>query len=222
MKNAHLRFGHLTYTKVFKKTNTRFRVPLDRFIGEPESGAQMKAHLISVVGGDTQIAALSAAVANRDSFSIDAPDGSSFRASLGANAECYRGSLQAEGQKRPLRHMVAVSEELVQTTTGKATEHAIIFDSSSRFVWASLAHIHGVPGIEEWADWVINDLMRLKAIDPLIGIGCNPVLVNGSKGLFMNSISRGLREGRLRLPENNGPVDWSPTSLSRLLVPELT
>lgn len=114
MKNAHLRFGHLVYTKAFKKTTTHFKLPLDRFIGESESGSQMKAHLISVIGGDTQIAALSAAVVTRDWFTIEAPDQTSHRVCLGANAECYRGSLQLEGQKRPLRHLVAVSEELAQ------------------------------------------------------------------------------------------------------------
>jgi hypothetical protein len=66
VKNAHLRFGHLVYTKILKKTTTRFRLPLDRFIGESESDTVAKAHFISVIGGDTQIAALSAAVAVQD------------------------------------------------------------------------------------------------------------------------------------------------------------
>lgn len=222
MKNAHMRFGYLSYTKILKKTSTRFRVPLDRFIGEPESGGLMKAHLISVVGGDTQIAALSSAVANRDSFSIETPNRATFLIFLGSNAKCYRGSLPIEGHKKPLRHLVAVSEELVQISSGKLAERAILFHNSAQFVWASVAQIHGVPGTEEWADWVIKDLKRLKALEPLIGIGCDPVLVKGAKGLFMNSISRGLREGKLQLPIENGPVQWSPTSLLQLLVPELT
>lgn len=221
MKNAHLRFGHLVYTKAFKKTTTHFKLPLDRFIGESESGSQMKAHLISVIGGDTQIAALSAAVANRDWFTIEAPDHAAFRVSIGPNAECYRGSLQLEGQKRPFRHLVVVSEELAQAASGKKTERAVIFHDSAQFVWASLAHIYGVPGIEEWAEWIMRDLKRLKAIQPLVGIGCSPVLVKGAKGLFMNCISRGLREGKLRLPDRNGPVQWSGTPLSQLLVAEL-
>ncbi|MGH9570867.1 MAG: hypothetical protein ACRD4F_14575, partial [Candidatus Angelobacter sp.] len=183
--------------------------------------SQMKAHLISAIGGDTQVAALSAAVANRDWFTVEAPDQTSFRVSLGAKAECYRGSLQPEGQTRPLRHLVAVSEELAQIASGKSTERAIVFDDSAQFIWASLAHIHGVPGTEEWADWVVSDLERQNAIQPLAGIGCSPVLVKGAKSLFMNCISRGLREGKLRLPANNGPVQWSRTSLTQLLAPEL-
>jgi hypothetical protein len=221
VKNAHLRFGHLSYTKAFKKSTTHFKVPLDRFIGEPEQNSQMKAHLISVIGGDTQIAALSAAVANRDWFTVEGPDRTSCRVSIGANAECYRGSLPVEGQKRPLRHLLAVSEELAQAASGKNTERTIILDDSPRFVWASLAHAHGVPGISEWADWIVDELKRLQAIQVLVGIGCNPLVVKGPKGLFMNCISRGLRERRLQFPDNNGPIQWNRLSLSQLLLPEV-
>jgi hypothetical protein len=221
VKNAHLRFGHLTYTKVFKKSATHFKVPLDRFIGEPEPSSSMKAHLISLIGGDTQIAALSAAVANQDCFAVEGGGRTSCRVSLGAKAECYRGSLQLEGHKRPLRHLVAVSEELAQTASGMNPERTIIFDDCAQFVWASLAHVHGLPGTSEWADWMIGELKRMNAIQSLVGIGCNPVLVKGSKGLFMNCISRGLRERKLRLPENNGPIQWSRLSLPQLLLPEL-
>jgi hypothetical protein len=64
MKNAHLRFGWLTYVKSTEKTTTSIKVRLDRFIGEvlPDPPRQAKAHLISVIGGDTQIAAVSAAI----------------------------------------------------------------------------------------------------------------------------------------------------------------
>jgi hypothetical protein len=223
VRNAHLRFGRLVYTRAFKKTTTHFKVPLDRFIGEtePESPGQMKAHLISVVGGDTQIAAVAAAIANRDWFTVETPDGKSFRITLGANAECYRGSLQVEGSQRPLRHLIGVSEELAQIGSGKNTERTIVFDGSAHFVWASLAHVHGLPGREEWADWVVGELNRIKAIRPLIGIGCSPVLVKGPKGLFMNCVSRGLREGKLLFPKGNGPIQWDRVSLSQLLASEV-
>jgi hypothetical protein len=100
VKNAHLRFGHLVYTKILKKTTTRFRLPLDRFIGESESDTVAKAHLISVIRGDTQIAALSAAVANSDSFTIEAPEHTPFHVTLGSNPESYRGSLQMRNLER--------------------------------------------------------------------------------------------------------------------------
>ncbi len=217
MKNAHLRFGHLIYTKALKKTTTRFKVPLDRFIGESESNSVAKAHLISVIGGDTQIAALAAAVANNDSFTVEAPDQSAFRVTLSAKAQCYRGSLRTEEQKRPLRHLVAISEELSQAANGKNTERAILFDGAPQFVWSALTHIHGLPGTPDWAEWIIDELNRLQALQPLIGIGCSPVLVKGPKGLFMNCISRGLRDGKLHFPESNGSIEWSAVMLSQLL-----
>ncbi len=220
MKNAHLRFGHLIYTKALKKTTTRFRVPLDRFIGEPESNSMVKAHLISVIGGDTQIAALAAAVAIADSFTVEAPDHTAFRVTLGAKAQCYRGSLHLEEHKRPLRHLVAISEELAQVGSGKNTERAILFDDASQFVWSALTHLHGLPGMPEWAEWIVDELKRLQALQPLIGIGCSPVLVKGPKGLFMNCISRGLRDGKLHFPESNGSIEWSAMTLSQLLSSE--
>ena len=218
MKNAHLRFGHLVYTKVLRKTTTRFRVPLDRFIGESESGSQVKAHLISAIGGDTQIAALSAAVSGRDWFTIEAPDDTSLHVTLGANAEFYRGSVQVDGNKRPLRHLVAISEELAQVGSGKTPERVILFDDAPQFVWPTLAHVHGLPGAPEWASWISAELRQMRAIQPLIGIGCSPVLVKGPKGMFMNLIGRGLRKNKLGLPDGNGPIQWEQVSLAELLV----
>ena len=222
MKNAHLRFGRLGYTKALKNTTSHFKVPLDRFIGEPlEDRSLLKAHLISVVGSDTQIAGIGAAITNREWFSVEFPAGPSFRVTLDHNAQCYRGSINLDGTKHPLRHLVAASEELSQVGTGKITERVILPDESPEFVWRSLAQIHGLPSLSHWAGWLVGELKRLKKIEPLRGIGCNPVLVKGPKGMFMNCLSRGLRAGKLQFPESNGPVPWSRLTLSQLLNPEV-
>ncbi len=75
MKNAHLRFGWLTFVKSTEKTTTSIKLRLDRFIGEvlPDPPRQAKAHLISVIGGDTQIAAVSAAISLGDRFMVEGP-----------------------------------------------------------------------------------------------------------------------------------------------------
>jgi hypothetical protein len=222
MKNAHLRFGRLGYTKVLKNTTSHFKVPLDRFIGEPlQDRSLLKAHLISIVGSDTQIAAIGAAIASREWFSVEFPEGSTFRITLDGNAQCYRGSVSLDGTKHALRHLVAVSEELSQVGAGKITERVILPDESPEFVWRSLAQIHGLPGASDWAGWLVGELKRLKKIEPLRGIGCNPVLVKGPKGMFMNCISRGLRAGRLQFPDGNGPIHWNRFTLSQLLHPEI-
>jgi len=217
VKNAHLRFGHLIYSRVLKKTTSRFRLPLDRLIVETESNSRCQAHVLSVIGGDTQIAAVGAAVTNRDWFTAEAPDGTEFYLTLGANAVTYRGSLQLNGMKRPLRHLIAISEELAQAGTGKDSERVILIDDSPTFVWASLVAAHGLPAMADWADWMVSELKRIKAILPLNGVGCSAVLVKGSKGLFMNCISRGLRQGALGFPPQNGPIAWSHTTLATML-----
>ena len=68
MKNAHERFGVLEYTKRMKDTTTRIQLRLDRFIGEVEDGRNGKAHLISVLGGDSDVGAIWAAVIEQNLF----------------------------------------------------------------------------------------------------------------------------------------------------------
>ncbi len=68
------------------------------------------------------IAALSAAIANRDSFTIEALDQTSFHVTLGANAESYRGSL-VDGQTADERSsliigLLCVSQNLVARSFG--------------------------------------------------------------------------------------------------------
>ena len=96
MKNAHLRFGWLTYVKSTEKTTTSIKLRLDRFIGEvlPDPPRQAKAHLISVIGGDTQVAAVSAAISLGDRFMVEGPGVQPIRVCLERNAQCFKGSVQ--------------------------------------------------------------------------------------------------------------------------------
>ena len=67
----------------------------------------------------------------------------------------------------------------------------------------------GLPVVPEWADWFNEELNRRGAIKPLIGLGCSPVLVSGTKKLFLKWIRRALRQKRIEVPDCNGPVRWS-------------
>ncbi len=99
MKNAHLRFGWLTYVKSTEKTTTSIKLRLDRLIGEmlPDPPRQAKAHLISVIGGDTQISAINAAISLGDRFMIEGPDVPPIRVCLERNAQSFKGSIQLPG-----------------------------------------------------------------------------------------------------------------------------
>jgi hypothetical protein len=114
MKNAHLRFGWFTYVKSTEKTTTSIKLRLDRFIGEvlPDPPRQAKAHLISVIGGDTQIAAVSAAISLGDRFMVEGPEVQPVRVCLERNAQCFKGSIQLAGRKKPLHHLIGMSEEI--------------------------------------------------------------------------------------------------------------
>ena len=61
----------------------------------------------------------------------------------------------------------------------------------------------------DWARWFNEELNRRGAIKPLIGLGCSPVLVSGTKKLFLKWIRRALRQKRIEVPSCNGPVQWS-------------
>ena len=139
MKNAHLRFGWLTYVKTTEKAVTNIRLRLDRFIGEvlPDPPRQAKAHLISVIGGDTQIAAVSAAISMGERFMVEGPGVPPIRVCLERNPQCYKGSLQLAGRKKPLRHLIGVSEEFAASGTLSRTDRTLLADSGASFVWSS-------------------------------------------------------------------------------------
>ena len=61
----------------------------------------------------------------------------------------------------------------------------------------------------EWAEWFNEELNRRGAIKPLMGLGCSPVLVSGTKKWFLKWIRSALRQKRIGVPECNGPVRWS-------------
>jgi len=210
MKNAHERFGVLEYTKRMKDTTTRIRLRLDRFVGEVEDARNGKAHLISVLGGDSDVGAIWAAVIEQNLFTVEAPGIEPLAATLGEDAQCFRGTITVTG-RRPIRHLVAISAELAKTRPGADPQgrRTILCDNNPTFVLYRIAQRFGLPVVPEWAGWFNEELSRRGAIKPLIGLGCSPALVNGTKKLFLKWIRRALRQKRIEVPSCNGPVRWS-------------
>jgi len=221
MKNSHLRFGWLTYVKSTEKTTITIKLRLDRFIGEvlPDPPRQAKAHLISVIGGDTQIAAISAAISLGDRFMVEGPDVQPIRISLERNPQCFKGAVQIAGRKKPLRHLIGLSEEFASSNVSTSSGRTLLAGSDSRFIWSSVAHIHGIPGIPEWADWFAGELDSHKAIVRVVGIGCNPVLVKGEKEQFLDWLSWGVESEAIRFPAEHGSIRWPKLGLPDIFVP---
>lgn len=216
MLNAHLRFGSLTYYRRTEKTTTHFELHLDRFIGEilPDPPRHAKAHLLSVIGSETQISAIIAAIHMEETFMVEALGGAPIRTVLGRNAQRYRGSIQLTDRKRAVKHVVAVSEELAAASA--STGRILLAHSDPGFVWASLAQIHGLPGVPEWAGWFHRQLDRHNSVVPLLGIGCQPVLVKGNREQFLSWLSDGIRAGQLLFPRQCGPIQWPGITLRQL------
>ncbi len=211
MKNAHERFGWLEFTRAMKDTTVRVRLRLDRCIAEvAENGRDGKFHLLSVVGGESDVSSAWAAVLQNQVFKVEGPDFAPLELSLGEKAECYRGSLSLPGRRHPARHLVAVSAELAATRLGAAIEsnRTILSNNDAVFILYRLFERLGLPVVPEWSDWFISELKRRKAIRHLDGVGCSPVLITGTKARFMGWISRGLRRGAISFPAQNGPIRW--------------
>jgi hypothetical protein len=218
MKNAHLRFGWLSYFKRTEKTTTMFRLRMDRFIGEvePDPPRHARAHFISVLGGDTQIAAVNAAISLGERFEIEGPSVERLFVCLGRNAQTNKGTLQLANRKKPLNHLVGISEEF--STPSAATGRTLLAHSEPSFVWSSLAHIHGLPGVPEWADWFYHQLESHKALVPLLGVGCQPVLIKANKQQFLSWLGKGVRSGQLEFPSKTGPIQWGGSTLADISI----
>ena len=220
MKDAHLRFGWLTYVKCTEKTTTSIKLRLDRFIGEimPDPPRQAKAHLISVIGGDTQIAAVSAAISLGDKFMVEGPGVQPIGVCLERNAQCFKGAVQIQRRKKPLRHLIGMSEELANTNMSASSGRTLLGSSDRRFMWAALAHIQGIPGVPEWADWFAGELDSHKAIVRTLGIGCNPVLIKGEKEQFLDWLSWGVESEAIKFPAETGSIRWPSLNLQDLFL----
>jgi len=211
MQNAHSRMGNLHFLKRSKDTTTSIRVHMDRFIGEPVNVGQQKAHLVSVFGGDSEIGAIWAGVVEGAAFNVEGPGLTRVTVALGSDAHCFRGTMTVPGKKRPVRHLIAVSEEFALTRLGAGQEgkRTILCDGDSGFVLYRLAKRFGLPVVPEWRDWFVERMKRTNVVRPLLGLGCTPVVVWGGKKLFVKWIAEGLRSGQLRIPETSGPVTWA-------------
>jgi hypothetical protein len=205
-----MRFGRLKFVRQTRDTTTEVRLVMDRFIGE-EGGKRRvgRAHLVSVVGGDQDIGAVWAGIVENDVFSVSGPDLEPMSISFGEGAQCFRGSLNVGGRKRPVRHLVAVSAEMAgKAEEGASPARTILCDSDASFVLYRVAGRMGLPAVPEWAGWFCEELERRKALARLIGVGCTPLAVTATKKTLLKWIGRAVKRGELRFPEQNGPITW--------------
>ena len=211
MKNAHLRLGLLEYHRMTEKTSTRIRLRVDRYVGEDE-----QAHLISVFGNDSDVGAITAAVHEKATFTLTFPDGEVKEVSLGEHASCYKGAVSLPDRKHPVRHLVAVSEELY---TNGGVGRTILLGYQRDQAWATLVSFLGLPAEPSWAEHVLGVVDAEERINPLDGIGCQPVLISATTEEVLEWIGEGLKSQDLSFPMKNGPITWPRRSLIASLNP---
>ena len=211
MENAHLRLGLLEYVRITEKTSTRIRLRVDRYIGEDR-----QAHLLSVFGNDSDVGAITAAVHEKATFTLTFPDNTTKEVTLGEHASCYKGAVTLPGRKHPVRHLLAVSQELHTNGTAGRT---LLLRYRREEAWATLASFLGLPADPAWADHVLAVVERKKRIEEIDGIGCEPVLVSATTEEMLEWIGDGLQSGSVSFPEKTGPIMWPRYSLVESLRP---
>jgi hypothetical protein len=219
MINAHLRLGRLSYELIGEKRRTLISVVLDRLVAEvdgPET-KEGKAHMLSVVGTDAEIGAITAALCKDSMFSIQAAGLGPLRVRLEGKPDCYKATVVLPGRNRPLRHLIAISQQWLVSATSATPEQVFLLDSSAEFVWTNLAHIYGLPGRPEWAEWFHLQLVSQRSITPLLGIGCDPVRIRGERDQFLTWLGQGVAAGALQFPVENGPIVWPKLGLRDVL-----
>jgi hypothetical protein len=192
-----------------EKTSTRIRLRVDRYVGEDE-----QAHLISVFGNDSDVGAITAAVHEKATFTLTFPDGEVKEVSLGEHASCYKGAVSLPDRKHPVRHLVAVSEELY---SNGGVGRTILLGYQRDQAWATLVSFLGLPADPTWAEHILGIVEGKKRIEEIDGIGCQPVLISATTEELLEWIGDGLRSRVLSFPERNGPIVWPRFALSASL-----
>jgi len=195
-------------------------------IAEPTTPEREEArgHLLSVFGGDQAIGAVAAAVSVGAYFRVQGRFLEPFTVTLGKEAQCFRGSTSVPGRNRPVRHLIAMSIELSETRPGgnPQARQTVLCDDDPVFVLHRLGSRFGLPVLPEWSGWFWGELERRRSIQPLVGFGCSPVLVAGTKKRFLGWIGHALKRGLIEIPDQTGGISWphSETFLERRIEEE--
>ena len=167
--------GTLQFTKITRDTTIDVQVHVDRAIAEHEADKRSaRCHLLSIFGNDQEVAAIAAALSEEARFYLTGPEIDRLTISFGPECSVYRSSLSIPGRRRAIRHLVAISEELVKTCAGgnPAARRTVLCDGEAEFILHRLGARFGLPVLPEWSQWFADELRRRQSIEPLIGIGC--------------------------------------------------
>jgi len=148
-------------------------------------------------------------------FTVIDPTGAERIVALGEKPLLFRGSIVLRGHKRPLRHLVACSQELADTSSdGKL----LLASNDDPFIWSSLVSHYGLPATPNWEPWMLAELRSQKRIQPLSGFGYQGIAITATRKQLLALLSRGLRRRSLCFPRENGAVAWPQIRLAKTFV----
>jgi hypothetical protein len=183
---------------------------MDRAIIHPTETEAGVCHLMSVFGGEQEISAIGAAISEECRFRVSGPGVAAQMVSLRDKATVFRSSITLPGRKHPVKHLVALSEELVQTQSGRnpGASQTVLYDNDPQFMLYRLGVRFGIPTMPEWSSWIADELRRRTLISPLGGIGCSPVIVQADKKMLLGIISNGLKARHFTIPDDASVIRW--------------
>jgi hypothetical protein len=200
MKNAHERFGFAEFEKRLKDTTTRIRLTADCYIGErADRNGRVQGHLLSAFGTDVEVAAFWAAALGEETIRVGGPDLNTHLVQFGQRPSVYRGTLTLSGRRRPLRHLVVASTQL------RAEGHQgriVVTGDSPDLVLRAAANFYGLPLLPLWSEWFSVRLRKAGRIQPLSGLNCSPVAIQGTKAEFLQWIGAALKRGQIQIPSS--------------------
>jgi hypothetical protein len=206
---------------VTERRSTFISLLLDRIVVErnAESANEGRVQLMSLLGSDTEIGAISAALVKGANFRVEVPGLEPFAVTVDAKPQCYRGSISIAARNRPSRHLLAISQEWSNAASSSNPSKLYLMHSSPEFIWTNVAYNYGLPARPEWAQWFHQRLQEDNAIVQLLGIGCDPVVIQGGRDKFLAWLGEGVAAGTLEFPSQNGPILWPPLKLAEILAP---
>jgi hypothetical protein len=117
--------------------------------------------------------------------------------------------IQAPGRRQLVRHLVSVSQDLFETQAGAnaQADRTVVYSADPEFVVYRLGVRFGIPLLPCWSNWIGEDLTRQNRVHPLVGLGCNPVLVEASKQELLDLIAGAVKRGVLSIPDTPA-LEW--------------
>jgi hypothetical protein len=210
MKNAHLRFLPVTLQISKENTTTRISAYCDRLVADEE-----KTHLLSLVGSDSVMAAFQGALIEALSLDIQLPDEREKRKiNLGKNVFMAKASIVMPNRKQPLRHIVALSEEF---HASNADRGIFVLTDDDEVAWSLLVCKLGLPGRPDWGHYMMDRLRNENRVQVMTGWNLSPISISATREEMLEWIGQGVREGYLKFPAENGPIQWPQYTIAELV-----